>query len=199
MKEAIQARFEANLNRVDNLVEIYQRETGGARGRSSVHESDLLRAAVVLLHATLEDLVRSLSEWKLPDRPADNFKDIPLYRREEKSTDKFTLVDLAASRGRAVSDVVTESVHAWLAHYSYNGKEQLAFALNRLGLTGDAFHQFDDDLDAMIKRRHLIAHRADWNQTLGTGQHHARSLQSATVRRWAGKVRSFGMILLEAS
>lgn len=199
MKPTIQPRFEANLKRVENLVEFYQRETGGARGRSSVHESDLLRAAVVLLHATLEDLIRSLSEWKLPERPVDSFREIPFYREEHRSAEKFTLVDLAALRGREVNDVMKESVHAWLARQSYNGKEQLSAALCRLGFVGDEFHRFDDDLDAMMKRRHLIAHRADWNQAPGSGQHRARSLQSATVQEWLTVVRLFGAMLLDAS
>jgi len=37
------------------------------RARQPVTEVDLLRAAVVFLHATLEDALRSALEWKWPE------------------------------------------------------------------------------------------------------------------------------------
>ena len=63
MKQDIEDRLTINLRRVRNLIARYP-ATGS--GRRSVEDSDLLRAAVVLLHATLEDVVRGVLEWKLP-------------------------------------------------------------------------------------------------------------------------------------
>ena len=45
---------------------MYTTRAGTGQGRRSVQDTDILRAAVVLLHATLEDLLRSLADWKLP-------------------------------------------------------------------------------------------------------------------------------------
>src|SRR5262245_47825034 len=51
VKDDIARRFEQNLERVENLLSVYPAD--GAR-RRDVRTTDLLRAAVVLLHASLE-------------------------------------------------------------------------------------------------------------------------------------------------
>ena len=77
MKTEIENRFNGNLERVGHLVEIYETLTTGP-GRRPVDTSDILRSAVVFLHAALEDFLRSLLEWKLPSAQASYLKDIPL-------------------------------------------------------------------------------------------------------------------------
>jgi hypothetical protein len=69
MKSEIEIRFKSNLERVDHLVALYDTATTGP-GRRPVDKSDILRSAVVFLHATLEDFLRSLLEWKLPTAQA---------------------------------------------------------------------------------------------------------------------------------
>ena len=69
----IRQRFGENLDRVRNLVSLYSSSVGVGQGRRTVQDADILRAAVVLLHATLEDLLRSLAEWKLPHRGTFGF------------------------------------------------------------------------------------------------------------------------------
>ena len=64
--DGIGKQFEANLDRVRNLVNLYSASFGKGQGRRPGPDADILRAAVVLLHATLEDLLRSLAEWKIP-------------------------------------------------------------------------------------------------------------------------------------
>ena len=59
---ALEGRFRENLDRVRSLVLFYDRVTGSSSGRASVQESELLRTAVVFLHATVEDLLRGLAE-----------------------------------------------------------------------------------------------------------------------------------------
>jgi hypothetical protein len=76
MRTEIESRFKANLARVRQLVQTYEGLVGGGAGRSSVANTDILRAAVVLLHATMEDLIRSVSEWKLPTAPAAAFHEM---------------------------------------------------------------------------------------------------------------------------
>jgi hypothetical protein len=63
---ALEDRFHENLERVTDLVVLYDRVTGPASRRPSVQESELLRMAVVFLHAALEDLLRGVAEWRLP-------------------------------------------------------------------------------------------------------------------------------------
>ncbi len=46
-------RLNQNLDRASNLVEIYRVVYGEGKGRRNVHKIDLLRAAVVFIHASL--------------------------------------------------------------------------------------------------------------------------------------------------
>lgn len=52
------------------------------------------------------------------------------------------------------------------------------------------------ELAAMRKRRHLIAHRADWNERTGRGHHRTLSLRRSVVETWATTVERFGTAIL---
>lgn len=58
-------RFDRNIQRVDNLCNIFQivKETSN---RPTVKEADVLRAAVVFLHSALEDYLRGVLTEYLP-------------------------------------------------------------------------------------------------------------------------------------
>src|SRR5438874_2815679 len=114
-------RFRANLDRVRGLVTLYEEVTAAAPGRASVRESDLLRAAVVLLHAALEDLIRGLAAARLPTSSAEVLAEIPVKLKGGSATAmKVTLGDLAAHRGRSIDDVIAESIGAYLERSNYN-------------------------------------------------------------------------------
>jgi hypothetical protein len=117
MKPEIESRFTENLDRVKHLVDVYQAAASGP-GRRNVGTTDVLRAAVVFLHATLEDLLRSLLEWKLPGAAAEHLRDIPLEGKEART--KFTLDELAAHRGKTVDDLIARSVYASLEDSNFN-------------------------------------------------------------------------------
>src|SRR5688572_17484721 len=111
MLDKIKENLKHNLDRVESLVATYESHPdaqGG--GRKAVEVLDILRAAVVLLHASLEDVLRSVAYWKLPFACADVLNAIPLkgYGPHPK---KFSLGDLADFRGMMVDEVFTQSVN----------------------------------------------------------------------------------------
>lgn len=60
-KVEIETQFRENLKRVRNLIDIYEKKiTPGGQGRRPVGSADVLREAVVLLHATFA--------WNDPER-----------------------------------------------------------------------------------------------------------------------------------
>ena len=59
-----------NLKRVEDLVKIYEDTKGEGGGRRDVSKTDVLRAAVVLLHATLENFLRDAALWKWTTNPS---------------------------------------------------------------------------------------------------------------------------------
>lgn len=99
------------------MIALYDDRASG-KGRRSLETTDLLRAAVVFLHASLEDLIRGVTAWKLPAAAAAALADVPLVGAIK--TAKPTLADLAAHRGRTVQEVIDASVAASLAHSNYN-------------------------------------------------------------------------------
>lgn len=193
MKIEIQNRFNGNLERVEHLVAFYETESTGP-GRRAVDTSDILRSAVVFLHATLEDFLRSLLEWKLPSAQPSYLKEVPLAGKKPRST--FTLDDLALFRGSTVDDLISRSVSDHLERSNFNDPGEVAAVLERIGLMPSLLDPYRGKLGPLMKRRHWIVHRADRNTATGSGQHAALGLQKATVETWLNAVRQFGTCVL---
>jgi len=195
----LEDRFAENLERVRNLVVLYDRVTGPAPGRSSVQESELLRTAVVFLHGALEDLLRGVAERRLPAASAEVLSQIPFVGGDGRRT-TLTLGDLAAHRGRPVEYVISNSVIAYLDRSSYNNPEDIAKLLGQVGLPQKTKERlmgsYARGLRALMSRRHQIAHRLDRNDGSGRGHHGALSIGKATIERWMSIVRRFGNELL---
>jgi hypothetical protein len=195
----LEDRFAENLDRVRNLVSLYDRVTGPSPGRSSVQESELLRIAVVFLHATLEDLLRGVAEWRLPAASAEVLSQIPFVGGDGRRT-TLTLGDLAPFRGQPVENVIKKSVVAYLGRSSYNNPDDIAKFLGQIGLPQTARGRLMDlhaqGLKSVMSRRHQIAHRLDRNDFSGRGHHAALSIGKTTIERWIIIVRRFGNELL---
>jgi hypothetical protein len=206
MKAEIEERFRTNLARVEHFVATYTAVRDdmiaaglrdGARGRATVVETDFLRAAVVFLHAALEDFVRSLLAWKLPIASGAALDEIPV-RLGSKKVDKLSLAQVAQHRGLTLDDVVRASVDAWLDDSSFNHPGQIEDDLQRVGVAPAVVAPFKAYLGPMIQRRHLIVHRADRNMASGRGHHGAMSIGRDEVSAWVTNVRSFGEAVLAA-
>jgi hypothetical protein len=193
VKAEIGDRFFNNIRRVEDLVSLYEGASAVAE-RGPVDASDVLRSAVVFLHATVEDFVRSLLEWKLPTAGALHLKEVPLVGRKPRST--FTLEDLAVFRGSTVDDLIARSVSEHLERSNFNDPGEVDAVLQRVGLSTKLLDPYRDKLGPMMKRRHWIVHRADRNTAPGNGQHAARSLDKVTVETWTTAVKEFGAVVL---
>lgn len=199
MREEIRVGFVANLERVEHFASSYdERQSDLGPGNGAVSEGDLLRAAVVFLHAALEDLVRSLVAWRFPDvATAIAFAQVPLLGTGPRAG-KFDLAHLVAHRGSTVEHLLRASVDEWLSKQSYNHVGDLKAAVESIGLDKTLIDPFATYLGPMIDRRHWIVHRADRIPQVGREHQFARTIDVATVRTWAAKVREFGEVLLAA-
>lgn len=155
--------------------------------------SDMIRAGVVLSHAALEDLIRSLAEIRLPFAQAAVLRTIPLIDTGDESKAKFDLGDLVGHRERTVDYVIRKSVVAHLSRTTYNNVEQLAFTLDQLGLPRKLLAAHGSNLAALMSRRHHIAHRADRGER---GEGYLRAIDLTTVSTWVQSVEEFGESLL---
>ena len=205
-QERITERFAGNLARVRNLI-----VTSGNHQIPDAHEStavhaDILRAAVVLLHATMEDLLRSLEEFVL-QRPSPEtitrFRlAFPPDRSNERGVEKYSLHQLAKRYPHAtVEGVIRQAVDTYLGHTNYNNSDDLAEALLRIGLRADTKPLLDRlaaKLLPMMLRRHQIVHRADL-VTGAPGSFRPPEtywLQAFEVESWANSVQQFGAQVL---
>lgn len=179
------------------MVDLYDAQALGRSGRVAVATADLLRAAVVFLHATLDDLVRSTLDWKLPEAAPEHLATLPLVGCSNSSGHDpwCDLSDLALHRGKTIDVVLTESVSAYLEHSNFSNPGHIEGALSKLGLA-PVLAPFKNSLGPMMSRRHWIVHRADRNDMPGQGQYSARSISASTVKKWQDSVSDFGTALL---
>ena len=168
VKEEIAEDFLRNVARANSLIETYEALFEHRHG--PVEHADILRAAVVLLHAGLEDLLRSLLEWKLPAASSEILDRLlwpgfPKRARREKQTIGY----LAGYRGSTVDELITESVIQFLEDSSFNDAAQVQRACADIGLDVSLLRPYLADIETMIKRRHWIVHRADKDALQGEG------------------------------
>jgi hypothetical protein len=129
MRDEMQSRLDQNLDRVQSLVELYERQAGSGPGRRGVKDADLLRAAVVFLHATLEDLLRTLlaRRWPLTNM-AELLDKIPFAWKK----DKLSLSELVPHRDRKVSEIIEDAVESYLETSNFNNVGDVKEALRLL-------------------------------------------------------------------
>lgn len=150
---------------------------------------------MILLHAVLEDLLRSTEQLRLPGAAPNAFERIRFLTPGQALKDgkeKFSLIDLAAYRGQSVDDVFYTAISGHLEHSNYNSIGEVKQALGRSGIAYAGTPIVSATLEAMMRRRHLIAHRADMNPVSGRGHHVAQSISKELVSSWADVVESFG-------
>ena len=181
MTQTTHERTLENINRVKNLIKIYER----IKDDKTEHNTDVLRAAVVLLHAALEDCLRSISYSKLP---------FALPEELNKMQYKVPLGRVAEYREKTINELVEDIVFENLERATYNNQEDISKTLKSLAIT---IEKFDLPLlDTAIKRRHKIVHRADRGDKDGeTGG--ITPIQTAHVLKWVEQVEVFVKTLFE--
>ncbi|MFB9160131.1 HEPN domain-containing protein [Chromobacterium violaceum] len=199
-KREVQTNFRRNITRVRSLLEMYDayRDAIGV-GRAPTYLSDLLRACVVMLHASFEDVCRSIAAEKLPHANAEILNGIPFSKGIGKQ--KISLGDLVPHREKRVSDLIQESVSQYLENFSVNNPPEIDEFLRKIGIADvENFRRTCPkftDLCRAIKRRHHIVHQADKNPEAGAGHHAAQPINRETLDRWTEAIDEFCRALIE--
>lgn len=197
MKDKIADNLKHNLARVESLVTTYESHPDAqGQGRKPAEVLDILRAAVVLLHATLEDVLRNVAYWKLPTADKAVLDEIAVSGAGLNSK-KVLLGDLAAHRGKTVDELIEASIDSYLEHSNYNNSAEIAAILQKVNIDVAKVNSTFGTLQDLMARRHLIVHRADrQDQVAGSGDHEIRAINKQTVREWAHAVEDFGAAIL---
>ncbi|MEY3480091.1 MAG: hypothetical protein RIQ71_866 [Verrucomicrobiota bacterium] len=179
-------RFSEHKNRIENLIRLYESHPDSKlAGRKETESTDILRAAVVLLHATFEDMCRTVERHMTPYASKEAVNAIPLKGHGDRGQpSRFLLGELLVFKGKSVDDVIKESQQEYLLRTSYNSPKDLFLMLSRYGLNKKHFVAYAPELSSLNKRRHQIVHQADWNDKKGKGQHRFTSIGKTKVKRW---------------
>ena len=182
--EGLLQRFDVNLKRAERLAAPFSsKESDGTTSR----ESDIIRAAVVLLHASLEDFLRDLQLLTLHSAPREALKRYRLPIGGGRELESFTVADLARFRHLSVADLIYHSAEA---HHSgrstFNRTDHVVVALRSSGVTEEQIAKLDFSIiSEMMNRRHDIVHRADRKE----GTNKATKIAGKTVHRYIAEVR----------
>jgi hypothetical protein len=171
-------------------------------------QAEILRAVVVLNHAYLEDFLRNLALSRLPIASEETLNRIPLVGSAGRA-EKFLLGKLAEHRGKKIDDVIRESVSAHLERSTFNSVTEIMSLLQSVNIKLPRLEDEDtpsrmlpklpiaDDtlaaLDAMMKRRHHIVHRADKEKT-GDG---LQAITDSEVVLWLTSTMMFMLSLAQ--
>lgn len=204
--------FGHNIERVRGLISIYRNKlspSGG--GRRPVHATDVLRAASVLLHAALEDMLRGIASFYVANNANPEILNrIPLVGYGENGrSEKFFLGALAAHKNKEVKELIKDSVKSYYYGFAtFNNTKDIANVLQACGIAPSVVETFFPELDEMIQRRHDIVHHADREerrrlasadsgQGTNRGYQVARSLSVAKVEHWIRTTERFAHTLYD--
>ena len=163
--DLLEARFLQNMARIDGLAKLVSainpsRQTEPLLGEGV--RADLFRTIVVFLHATFEDVLRTMARQRIAGATTQILNEIPLVGLSKSGNpEKFYLGALDTHRGKTVDQLIQESVENHLDQKSFGSCRDVDLVLTQMGLDTTPFKPLYSDLDRMMKRRHRIVHDAD--------------------------------------
>ncbi len=190
MLDASRTRFDLNMGRVENLVEIFERlEENNAKSR------DVLRAAVMLLHASLEDVLRQLLLYRLPKSTSVEMLRM-FFTDQHGKVEKMEIGELARLHKVKVEHEIWSRMTKKLSNSNYGDKSDVIAALKILGFDENDVQPRVEPLGDLMSRRHLIVHRSDREEAIienddGRKRTHGkpRKIDTETVKGWHKSVR----------
>jgi RiboL-PSP-HEPN len=153
-------RMKGGLQRLAGLILVAKGGLSRNDPDDKATAEDILRAAVVLIHAHLEDFLRTLAGALLPAGDESCLNGIPLAGVPGRP-EKFLLGKLVQHKGKLVDDVLRESVSEYLERRTFNDTDEISGTLEALGVDISKVNRTFPDIQRMMKRRHQIVHRAD--------------------------------------
>lgn len=189
----VKARLDSNLKRVQGLIQL----SSVVEPKNGPIKTDLLRSAVVFLHAALEDVLRTGLEMRLPHAAPRHLAMLD-FAVGSATKQKVTMSQLAIHRGKTVAQLLQERIEAYLERSNFSNLADLDDALERMGVPKNVAIPHKQSLAGMMIRRHWIVHRADQNRgAVGPGRRRTRQIGAQAVAKWKDAVTVFCSTLID--
>jgi hypothetical protein len=183
------ARIATNLRRAENLIEFA--ENSFSKDRLSSIKDDILRAAVVFLHATLEDFLRYIGCKYIPSGDEDVLNKISLIGSSDRP-EKFFLGKLAKYRDRKVDQLIVESVEAHLDKHNFSNTHDIADLLKSVGVPSSVVEKYYRSISELMARRHEIVHKGDLKASVNQeDERDPEPIDASEVKEWYETVFEF--------
>ena len=178
-------QYDEGVSRVSSLLALYEnlQKEGSIRKSKEIRPTDILRAALVLLHSAEEDYFRNiLVHWYPLKADSKAMSEVSLAGSDGR-TSKYSFDRFASFSGKTVDEVISESVREHFSRMSFNSYKDIDSRLKKIGISLAAF-QRQADIDKLIQRRHKVVHEVDLVRDASSGKRQTRSIKSAQVRTW---------------
>lgn len=152
--------FRENILRVDNLILAYVALKKNNVGDNQMRD-DVLRATIVFLHSTLEEVIRNLLILRVPNSSSEVLSKIPFVMNSNRRPEKIHLGELTSYRGKFVENVIIDSVDKYVDSMSINNQSQLIEFLGMASIPLEKLPKYFSNLEKLMKRRHQIVHQMD--------------------------------------
>jgi hypothetical protein len=188
--------FRENQRRVENLMSAAKDLSVGPPAQIELSQ-DVLRAAVVFLHSSLEEVIRNLYVQRLPNvQNRESLNKIPLLTDPPNIRPAQVLLgQLAQFRGQFVENVIVRSIEAYVSSFNLNNTTQLAQSLQLLEIEVARLEEYFPELNRLMARRHQIVHQMDRTNELDPLTVPLSPIDVVTVSRWKLTLEEFATAL----
>lgn len=197
MYDFTNGEFAENISRASNLIEASKRLV--AQNIDDIEPAnDVLRAAVVFLHSSLEEIIRNLYLHRLPSSGAESLNKVPFASHEPSHRPKNILLgDLLEYQGQFIENVIRESINQYVNTLNINNANQLVDCLKLANIPLESLKIFLEPLDSLMKRRHQIVHQMDRTNELDPLASPINSIDANIVSAWSAALYGFATALFE--
>jgi hypothetical protein len=176
LEKAAEVHLRPYLGQISEGLQRCMKLTEAAGRADKETAEEILRAVVVLNHAYLEDFLRRVALWLMPLAGEAALNTVPLVGASGR-VEKFQLGKLAEHRGKKIDVLIRESVAAHMERSTFNSVTEIMSFLESVNVKLPSREEIESSsikiprlpiagntlslLEAMMKRRHHIVHRAD--------------------------------------
>ncbi len=189
--------FLENNRRVENFISMYESVPKNKRPvcRGAL-DTDILRAGVVFLHASLEEYLRTVIlnskleqlEYGSDAKFALSGVNLPDDNSGGSSEKKYRLSELYRYKGKDVGELLRESLESKVSFMTFNGYKQMVGSLKDVDIVLSLDDKTCKAVDDCTRRRHKIVHEADKSRHTGNGDYRTTPIKTTQLELWMRSV-----------